>query len=71
MGRFRRYACVRNPHILQVCCGFSHFASLELASYLLVEGEGVRSAGVAAQSEDCFMAAAFAKPLWRRTFGAL
>ena len=25
-----RYACAQNPHIRLVCCGFSHFASLEI-----------------------------------------
>ena len=27
-----RYACSQNPHIRSVCCGFSSFASLEIAS---------------------------------------
>ena len=30
-GELLRYARVRNPHIRRVCCGFSHFASLEIS----------------------------------------
>ena len=32
-GRFLRYACAQNPHLRLVNCGFSRFASLELATH--------------------------------------
>ena len=41
-GRFRRYACLRNPHIRRVCCGFGACASLEIPSAIDFRG-GVRA----------------------------